>query len=408
MLHSSLPRDFYSFSNLKSSEIVFKISSLLKTNDVTQYQIIFKELEGLSVVEASKSAEYSINYIIRYFPSVPMRQQKEFESVLQILMKHLEDDDKRISIISKIAVNTESQVRAVAPHLIKNVEKQSGLKNCILSLALDRVAIVRKETIKCLIDSHFDKEIVETLIVNGVNDRDDNVKNTTAAIIGLVAPHMIKEYCSLLESPVTCNVALLSISKFASIHGIKALEKSLSVVCELCPNEASVALIEASKYANQDEFDTLILIAQQLTKCELFMVNFIEFLNAFPEKEKLLSLLSIKNINSWRQRALILRNCIELVNDFPEQMADQAINFSCDDVAIVRTLSIELWKKLIEKDPKYIYNMQKLLKKGWQERLIVAKAIGKLDNQICKEMIDQLLNDQVENVRRCMNEQLQA
>ena len=100
MLHSSLPRDFYSFSNLKSSEIVFKISSLLKTNDVTQYQIIFKELEGLSVVEASKSAEYSINYIIRYFPSVPMRQQKEFESVLQILMKHLEDDDKRISIIS--------------------------------------------------------------------------------------------------------------------------------------------------------------------------------------------------------------------------------------------------------------------------------------------------------------------
>ncbi|OHS97952.1 hypothetical protein TRFO_35719 [Tritrichomonas foetus] len=409
---TSLPRDFKSFPNLKCNSMIsistdFDVSAAIKSNDVSLYPQILAEFKKFNDSDSAKLADDFIAQLFKSFVAAPVKNQKSITSMIESLMSFIKDDEKKIQLIMKVSANSDCRLRALAPSLIKFVDNPQRLRNCFFSLTLDRVSSVRKSTVLSLVDAKFDIRSLEAMLRNAVNDRDASVKNAAAEVIGDVAPHLIKEYCLLLENKLSSQVALKSIEKFVNSHnGIKLFYKSMATAINNFPIEGGEALLIASKYAQKDELDLLIILAEQLTTCESFMLKFNQFAEVFEDKSKLLSLLSIKNINSWRQRVVILRNCVELAKFLPDQIAEKAIEFSCDDVAVVRTSSIVLWQKLISIDEKYINDLEKLLDESWQARIIAAKVIGIIGIDKFQSISEKLRNDEVENVRKCIEEHI--
>jgi hypothetical protein len=114
----------------------------------------------------------------------------------------------------------------------------------------------------------------------------------------------------------------------------------------------------------------------------------------------LLPFIDLKSVVPWRDRMLILRQCIEFVPFLGAALVEHAIEFADDQVAIVRNESVKLWVALIRADREIARNVCRLGEMRWQTRLVATKIIAAVG--MCEEFVELgrgLSGDAVFNVR---------
>jgi hypothetical protein len=148
------------------------------------------------------------------------------------------------------------------------------------------------------------------------------------------------------------------------------------------------------------ETPELLRLIEPLTGNVVLMSNLAKFCRFLDDKARLLPFIDLKSVAPWRDRRIILRQCIEFVPFLGASLVQHAIEFAEDPVAVVRNESVELWVALIHADREIAKEVPKLVEMKWQTRLVAAKIIAAVG--MCDEFMDvakSLSEDPVFNVR---------
>jgi hypothetical protein len=88
---------------------------------------------------------------------------------------------------------------------------------------------------------------------------------------------------------------------------------------------------------------------------------------------------------------------------FGDDLVEGAVLFAGDEMAIIRNLSVLLWRELIQGDRERAVAVARLAEGRWQVRMVAAKIIGELGViGGLEESAALLARDPVPNVRYCL------
>ena len=340
----------------------------------------------------------SIPCLMKSYASAPARSQPVIAEILRKLIRSIGNDTKAIDIIVKQSVSQDARCRALAVSLVPAVSTMTTkLRNCIFSLTLDRVPGVRCAVVKCLAECPLDDASLQALMKNAVNDRADQVRCAAAEILGKVCPHLLTEFCRLLENPATSKSALKSLPAMVEVHGFSPFLGALESAND--SDALATALLAAAKFMRDSEEDAVIALAERVRGNRVFIASLWEFADNFPDKSPFFEFLDISGAKKWRDRYLVLQQCINFAETFGSALLDIAEQFANDDTAIVRTLSAELWARVIGSSSE----LERLMTDNWQTRMVAAKVIGITGvTDSLRPLALRLSHDEIRNVRFCL------
>ena len=272
------------------------------------------------------------------------------------------------------------------------------LRNCIFSLTLDRVPGVRCAVVKCLAECQLDDASLQALMKNAVNDRADQVRCAAAEILGKICPDLLTEFCRLLEHPATSKSALKSLPAMVEVHGFSPFLGALESANN--SDALATALLAGVKFMRDGEEDAVIALAERVRGNRVFIASLWEFAENFADKSPFFEFLDISGAKKWRNRRLVLHPCTKFAETFGSALLDLAEQFANDDTAIVRTLSAELWARLIGVDIHLIPELERLMTDNWQTCMVAAKVIGISGvTDSLRPLALRLSRDEIRNVR---------
>ena len=115
---------------------------------------------------------------------------------------------------------------------------------------------------------------------------------------------------------------------------------------------------------------------------------------------KIIIYLDGSQLKNWRKRFLLLQQCIKISNFLGNFLIDIAKKYSNDDVALIRSESVNLICNIINQNHSNYIFFKNLIISNWHQRLILAKIIKKLNHlNIFQNELNILKNDIVENIR---------
>jgi hypothetical protein len=169
------------------------------------------------------------------------------------------------------------------------------------------------------------------------------------------------------------------------------------------PNEAVTALLDSRDCCSVADRQMVFGLCQKLRRCQHFQRSIAAFAEWADDRSKFLGLIEFKPASNWREKIGVLQQCIELVPFLGGALAEFAIQFAQDGVAIVRDRSVELWVAMIRADRAAMAELDRLMEKGWQTRLIVAKIVAAVGvTKVSEGIAQRLSRDEVRNVRFCL------
>jgi hypothetical protein len=345
----------------------------------------------------------AVPYLCGAFMSAAERTRSAIVQILLKVLSALDTEELVINLILKFAPSRDCQAKFLAIALLPLVNHTGALRNAFLSLTLDRDAAVRCAVIRALPDCGFDTRTLEAFLRNAVRDRRDEIRIAAAEVLPCVAPHFAAEYCELLQNRGSCAAALAGLPQMITAAGLKRLYQAVLVACDFRPNEAVEALLGCRDSCSTAEKQMLFGVFQKLRRSPLFQKNIGTFVRWFEEKAKFVTLVEFNASAKWREKIGVLQQCIELVPFVGAALADFACQFAQDGVAIIRDRSVDLWVAMIRADLTAIGALARLMEKGWQTRMVVAKVVAAVGVTNGSEGIARQLScDEVRNVRFCL------
>lgn len=368
--------------------------------------------DALSLVEASYNGEKdkTVQILIEVIPNMIRFLQKSnakvfglTEKLLISFFKLIDDDEYLNSQIIKIAASSDSRLRTFAAELIQYSKNPLKIRNAAYSLTIDRTLQVRSQIAASLEKANFDDRITKTLVVNLSRDAHPQVRNCIIPLFIKYSPEMIKEFNSFLASESTCKTALLYLKPMIIQHKFESLIDSFKVAMNIYPDEAVSAFINVAEEILKDEEDLFIEIALELKHNVKLVSSIHEIYPYLKRKDWISKVLTAEDDHKWRMKSIICQECVHMAPYLNEQLVPHAVRFSNDDVAIVRNLSVQLWIALFNQTNDILDDFKRLLKGGWQQRMVVAKVIASLGVTPRFVMFaETLCKDEVENVRSCL------
>ena len=358
-------------------------------------------------------------------------------------------DDILIYKIQQFSASQESNFRIIAVRLIPYVYSTQKIITNFMALSLDRVPLVRSTVIQSLTDpgifdlpeSHqndgdnntkdgnvkdfktrLGQEIVDSILNSSVHDLADSVQRTAATTIGIVAPHLIEPIRAFLGQRRTSKAALTSVKSIVSHSSFKEIYDAFQNAIKFQPENSCAVLINISKIVKKEEHPLLLECAKAL-KGYITLINYLhKFSEAFEDKEIFLSFLDPTTQKRWRSRSGLLKQAILFIPTFQRKLVPIAKSFACDDIAIIRNMSVELWANLIKSGEALVQNSNdesrqaalesatkfedlcEIISVGFHQRLVVCKVIGRLgyNDEKYGKITDDMSKDPVPNVRICM------
>jgi hypothetical protein len=345
----------------------------------------------------------SVPCLIQVYTSSAPKRQQEIISCARILLGHVSEPDRVVSLILKQASATDARLRQLAVSLMPAVASPQRLRNALLSLMLDRVPAVRCAVVSNLAAINVDDKMIVSMLKSAVNDKAPQVQIAAVKLLASSAPSLLTEYLSLLQRPAVAAAALLCLPAIVAAHGLTVVFDAVISAIEIAPNEATDGILDTLPYVQEHEKDMLVLLATQLCYVPLFLQNFAEFAKAMAEPARLLEIIELKNIPKWRDRFFLLKQVTDCVQEMGLSLIDWAVAFANDEVAIVRVEAVKLWVELIGFDPEARKELTKLTAGKWHARLVAAKVICEVGiEEDCEDVAQTLSADAVENVRACL------
>jgi len=268
------------------------------------------------------------------------------------------------------------------------------------SLTLDRIQVVRLESVRNLTAAAFDEQTLAMLLMNAVSDKSDQVKCAAAAPTSFV-----KEFCQLLENPEVTEGALLALPAMAAANGLGPFLDSMSAFANAKRDAVGAALLEAVRFMRDGEADAVLRLAALVAGSRSLMARLREFAEGFSDRRAFLGMLRAVGCGGWRDRVVVIGQCLAFIDDFGEGLVDTAVALSADEVAIIRIMSAQLWQGLIERGFAGPAEVGRLLGGGWQMRMVAAKVVGAQGEGSragFAELAARLSRDEVQNVRFCL------
>lgn len=381
------------------SDIVF--SDLIKTlgtymgDDVQNTQIFLKEM---------------INMLVHQLGKVNYKDQRSIISMVIDIIKLVDNDDFSINIILSFAYSNDRKQRVLAANLMPTIGKVTDkVEESAIELSLDMIPAVKTAIVCALTESNFQDKTIRTILKNAVNDKNDHVQIQAAQVLSKVAPSMTKEYSYLLKNEPTTATCLHFFVDMVKMNGLSHIYEAFIGILDKFALEATRPFYEMLPYITQDEYRYVKEIALKFPKEQLFLSHIHELFLYVEDKDLVFHFLDLKTSCPWRVREVICWQCIALAHKYKLLLIPYAIKLSNDPVAIVRDQSVELWSALIKEDEKAIHSLIQLVQSGFQQRIVLAKVIGKTGSMYrCRDTVEQLQKDNVETVRYCMESQLRS
>jgi hypothetical protein len=257
--------------------------------------------------------------------------------------------------------------------------------------------------VRILPELNADRKTIEAIIKSAAYDKTDQVQVAVAAVIVAVAPQMTSEYAALLRNPATAAVALGRLPEMIVIHGFEALWEAVEVSIGHVPDAAARALMKAIRIMNPEDEEKMFLCAEALAGNTVFLRGLFGFSERFSDRRRFLEFINGNRSGQWRVRSRMLEQAILFVPLFGDELIEKAVQFACDQVAIIRSLSVLLWVELVKADRTRAVEVRRLLGKGWQVRMVAVKIIGEIG--VIPELEDvamTLRDDPVRNVRESL------
>lgn len=369
------------------------IEPLLKSisgDDARQKFIISEAIPSLLKTHSSGSAQ----------------TQRIVSLFLKRILIALDNDDFTLDLITRNATNSDPHFRTLAVSLIPLVKRPTKLEHIALSLALERVPSVKCQFIKCLHECKFEPHIVDTVLKNAANDRNPQVRLSVTDEIPRIAPHLVREFSSLLTSEDTVDRALNCLSVMVEANGFKPFLGALSRAITLKKEQAASAVLKSLSFMRDDEHDSVLAMLSAFAGSITFLRSLADVARHFDDKESFAKFVAMNGVKfeKWRDRMIVLEQSLLLVKDMRGDLLPAAVAFANDDVAVIRSKSVELWIEMIECNPNMVEYLEMLLSSNWQTRMVAAKVIGAVGfvSPVAEELAERLKRDEAVNVRHCL------
>jgi hypothetical protein len=318
-------------------------------------------------------------------------------------------DDIVVETIHKYVNSEDYKIRQLAVSLIPVVRDNQRVLQYFRSLANDKLALIRAAVVKALPNCTFNESIINYILINATRDSNIGVQQIATSLISSIAPQLINDYCRLLRNPDTVRYAFPQMPQIVANNSFTDVYNAFKSALKYDKNDAALALIEtASKVDPNNESALYIKAASDLISFAPFTWRLFSFAENFSNKNEFLNLLDPKNIPDWRTRYALLKQAELFAPELKSSLVRYAEIYSEDPVATIRNESANLWCILLSVDPTIRGGCEeRLLRGSWHKRMVLAKLIGLHGNEGFQNAIEKLSNDPVENVRRCIHENLQ-
>jgi hypothetical protein len=327
-------------------------------------------------------------------PSLLKSSAKPSRAILHTILSVLSNQSLLVDVVSRTASSANVSDRLFAISLLPLVTNTTPLRNAVFLLTIDRTPAIRIAAIRALPETRFDPAMSERLLRLGLADQLDQVRATASEILPLAAPHLVREYAEFLGR---VPEALRNFPRMVEVNGLSAFAAAIK------DDESAEALLRAMPFVPRSEHAIAIDCLERCAGCRSVVMNVLKFASFVDDPVRLIALVHVGSLRKWRDRAELLRRCIEWATTFGAALVGIAAEFANDPAAIVRSQSVVLWTALVRKEWAVAGCLNRLLIENWQTRLVLAKivaAVGPDDRLTALEW--RLRLDPVEIVRNCV------
>lgn len=314
-------------------------------------------------------------------------------------------DDIIFELVSHYYLYDDQSTRNLAVHLMSIVCDFSRVQYFFETLANDKSSVIRGAVLTVLPNCMIDDDSMRQILIQAANDPHPGVRQVAATVIGKASPPLINEYKKLLSNSITVRYAFPSMPEVVMSTSFSEIVDAFFEAIKIDKNDAAVALLETANKANiKSEEPLYIRAATELVSFAPFAWRLYSFSRNFSNKSDFIELLDPTKIPDWRTRYALLKQCEDFIPDLGSQLLRLAEIFSEDQTAIIRSESANLWSMLIKSDYSIIQGaIERLMRGSWHKRLILCKVIKQIGESHFGDIVNQLKNDDVANVRECIN-----
>jgi len=309
------------------------------------------------------------------------------------------------ALIDIIKTNTQSlnkRDRVLASLIIPLVADFSTVLSCFNDLACDSYSYVRSTLIKGLPNISYEHPDINRFFIKGCSDPMIQVRSAAASVYGNVDTCDLHRFIKLFEDDSTAKYCLNSLAPMIRFHGFLPFFSCFERLMEDNLNDTVQFIAD-----NPELIDEAIIVdlLYQYRFEPIVLKSLATIIFKLSDGEEFLCLLDADDELSWRKRRDMAMLCQKLFGFYGNRLLNITLKIANDKIAAVRNESVVLIANIIL-EKKTLTDMEPLYR-HWHQRLILAKVVNIIGNpEYLSHMIERLRNDEVENVRNCLNNSL--
>ena len=281
MLSESSAR-YVSRAPLVETSDTHNLRKALLSLDPSSIEPLLKSLSGDDSRQKFIISE-AVPSLLKTYSSGSAQTQRIVSLFLKRLLVALDNDDVTLDLITRNATNSDPHFRTLAVSLIPLVKRPTKLEHIALF-------------IKCLHECKFEPHIVDTVLKNAVNDRNPQVRLAGTDEIPRIAPHLVREFSSLLTSEDTVDRALNCLSVMVESNGFKPFLSALSRAITLKKEQAASAVLKSLPFMRNNERESVLAMLSSFAGSITFLRSLADVARHFDDKESFAKFVAMNDV----------------------------------------------------------------------------------------------------------------